>query len=60
MWEWTLILVLSYTSMYADPHIEKKVYIIMVLLIVEMIRINDFTIINLVHITSIGITLNQL
>ena len=59
------------THPLADPHTEKKVYInyilyiyiyiIMVILIVVMIRRNnDFTIINLVHITPIGINSNLL
>ena len=49
------------THPHADPHTEKSISIIIVILIVVMIRrINNFTIINLVHITTIGITLSLL
>ena len=56
----TVILVLTYTSTRRPTHRKKCIYILLiVILIVVMIRrINDFTIINLVHLTPIGITLN--
>ena len=43
---------------HTQTHIQKKsiyIYKIIVILIVVMIRINDFTVIYLVHITPVGI-----
>ena len=49
------------TQPHADPYIEKSIYIILVILIVVIIiRISDFTIINNIHITPIGISINLL
>ena len=47
---------------HTQTHTQKKcIYIIIVILIVVTIRrISDFPIINLVHVTPIGITLNLL
>ena len=45
------------THPHADPHTENSISII-ILIVVMIRRINDFTIINLVHITTIGINLS--
>ena len=49
------------TPPQADTHIGKKSIsiIIVILIVVKIRRIIDLTIINLVHITTIGITLNN-
>ena len=65
---WKVTNVVMYCDTRTDVHIhtqtdtyKKSIYIKIIILIVVLIRrISDFTIINLVHITRIGININLL